>query len=244
MEVPATGNTGILNRFEKLYLAARKKEKRVYSDEEVIHLPAVEKSHQHFREWQARNRSARRLINYLQKKSEPLKILEVGCGNGWLSAMLAEIKNAHVTGIDISGEELKQAKRVFAMRRNLSFEQNEINRMPQYNKYDVIVFAAAIQYFPSFEEVIAQAFSLLRHEGEIHILDTHFYKQSEIAAAKSRTINYYASIGQTPLAEFYFHHSLESLKKFRHAFLFNPHALRNRLSRKKDPFPWIRIMNK
>jgi ubiquinone/menaquinone biosynthesis C-methylase UbiE len=184
------------------------------------------------------------LIDYLQTKTEPLKILEVGCGNGWLSAMLAEIKNAHVIGIDINGEELKQAKRVFSIRRNLSFELNEISRMPQYNKFNVIVFAASIQYFPSFEEVMAQSFSLLRPEGEIHILDTHFYKPNEIASAKSRTVTYYAAMGQTPLAEFYFHHNIESLKKYRHNYLFNPHSLRNRLSGNKDPFPWIRIANK
>jgi ubiquinone/menaquinone biosynthesis C-methylase UbiE len=244
MEIPATGNTGILESFEKLYLAARKKEKRIYPDEEVLRLPFVEGSHAHVREWQVRKRSALRLINYFRNKEEPLKILEVGCGNGWLSALLAEIKYATIRGIDINTEELEQAKRVFAHRRNLSFEQCKLDKMPQYNKYDVIVFAASVQYFSSLELSMKQAFTLLRQEGEIHILDTHFYREREIESARRRSVNYYRSIGHEPLAEFYFHHSVESLKMFRHAYLFNPHSLKNRLSGNKDPFPWLRITNK
>jgi ubiquinone/menaquinone biosynthesis C-methylase UbiE len=244
MEVPATGNTGILESFETLYLAARIKEKRIYADEEVLHLPSVDASNIHFNEWQMRKRSAARLIDYLRNKEGPLKILEVGCGNGWLSAMLAEIKYATVTGIDINRQELEQAKRVFAYRRHLSFEQSELGKMPQYNKYDVIVFAASIQYFISFEQLMEQAFSVLRPQGEIHILDTHFYRQKEMQAARMRTVIYYRSMGQEALAEFYFHHSVDSLKKFSHEYLFNPHSLKNRLAGNKDPFPWIRITNK
>jgi ubiquinone/menaquinone biosynthesis C-methylase UbiE len=244
MEIPATGNTGILDSFEKLYLDARKKEKRIYADDEVPRLPSVDESHVHFNEWQIRKRSSERLVNYLRSKGEPLKILEVGCGNGWLSAVLAEIKYATIRGIDINTEELEQAKRVFADRRNLSFEQCQFGKMPQYNKYDVIVFAASVQYFSSFEHAMNAAFSLLRREGEIHILDTHFYRRKEIEGARRRSANYYRSIGDEPLAEFYFHHGLESLKRFRHEYLFNPHALRNRFSGNKDPFPWIRITNR
>jgi ubiquinone/menaquinone biosynthesis C-methylase UbiE len=241
MEVPATGDTGILDSFEELYLAARKKEKRIYTDEEVLRLPSIERSHIHFKEWQVRERSALRLINYLRSKGEPLKILEVGCGNGWLSAMLAEIKYVHVNGIDINNGELQQAKRVFTNRRNLSFERSAIDDMPQHSKYDMIVFAAAVQYFPSFEDVIRKAFSLLGPEGEIHVLDTHFYRQKEVAAARIRTANYYRSIESAPLAAFYFHHTPEALKRFAHEYLFDPHSLRNRLLGTGDPFPWIRI---
>ena len=68
-----------------MYLASRKKENRIYSDEQVVQLPFIEPTHIHYHEWQVRKRSALRLIHYLEKKNKPLSILEIGCGNGWLS---------------------------------------------------------------------------------------------------------------------------------------------------------------
>ena len=91
-----------MNGFEEQYLKIRQKEKRLYADEEVKHLPDIAPWHVHYREWQFRKRSATRLMRYLEKKKRALNMLEVGCGNGWLSAKLAmnssfnEIGRAHV----------------------------------------------------------------------------------------------------------------------------------------------------
>ncbi|HET6768518.1 MAG TPA: hypothetical protein VFH08_14000, partial [Chitinophagaceae bacterium] len=68
----------------------RKKEQRLYTDGEVRNLPQVPVTHLHFKEWLVRKRSCDRLIKYLDKKNKRLHILEIGCGNGWLSAQLAK----------------------------------------------------------------------------------------------------------------------------------------------------------
>src|SRR5215213_11952226 len=88
--------------FEELYISIRKKEQRIYTNEEVALLPDIYPDHIHYHEWQIRKRSSERLINYLSKKNRPLKILEVGCGNGWLSARMAAVDKWEVTGIDIN----------------------------------------------------------------------------------------------------------------------------------------------
>ena len=75
-----------INQFEKLYLQLREKEKRIYTDEEVIALPEIAEGHPHYAEWQMRKQSAKRLVTYLQREQRPLKILEVGCGNGVIGA--------------------------------------------------------------------------------------------------------------------------------------------------------------
>src|ERR1700688_525276 len=102
------------SNFEEIYIASRQSESRVYSDEQVAQLPFVEPSHIHYDEWQSRKRSSDRLKNYLENKNKPLSILEIGCGNGWLSARLVAIKNSTVTAIDINRTELNQARRVFS----------------------------------------------------------------------------------------------------------------------------------
>src|SRR5215203_4755336 len=86
-----TGNgSADAEAFEKLYMQLRKKEQRLYTDEEVRNLPQVIAAHPHFKEWQLRKKSCGRLIEYLDQKNKPLHILEIGCGNGWLSAQLAK----------------------------------------------------------------------------------------------------------------------------------------------------------
>lgn len=225
--------------FSSLYLDTRKKEGRLYSDEQTAQLPATKSSDLHHSEWKVRARSAARLFRYLSGKNRPLSLLEVGCGNGWLSARLSALEHSRVTGIDINALELDQAARVFRNRHNLHFYKRSLYETAPH--YDVIVFAASIQYFPSFAEVMRRALSLLNGGGEIHILDSLFYKPQQLAGAIERSREYYRGMGQEALAAFYFHHEAAALDVFNHHYLFDPRAYINRMFRRQDIFPWIRI---
>jgi len=229
------------NKFEELYIKLRNKEGRIYTDAEVAQLPKVPLSHVHFKEWQVRERSSSRLIDYLKNKNQSMSILEVGCGNGWLSGKLSTIKDTTVTGTDINHEELEQAKRVFKNNTNCNFKEGDIRSLSFENTFDVIVFAASIQYFSSFDEIIETAISLLNPEGEIHIIDSFFYSTDESKKAKERTEAYYRSMGCEDMWPFYFHHQINSLKKYSHHFLYDPMAIKNRIFGNKDPFPWVCI---
>lgn len=228
--------------FEEIYIAARTKENRLYTDAQVASLPVVEQTHIHYREWEIRKRSAEKLFSRLQQKNKSLNILEVGCGNGWFSAMLAGMDKAMVTGADINQTELEQAKRVFGNKKNLDFLPDDIREIElEENRFDVIIFAASIQYFESVEAIIQAALLLLNMDGEIHILDSHFYKEPEVEAAAARTLSYYSSLGHEEMADHYYHHAIGSMKKFNHTFLFDPASLKNKLFKRTGPFPWICI---
>ena len=168
-------------------------------------------------------------------------ILEVGCGNGWLSAKLAELEDSTVTGIDINKTEIIQARRVFSGKTNMSFAVADLMNVEFDVKFDVIVFAASLQYFSSFDIIIREALALLEEDGEIHIMDSHFYLTRDLERARQRSRSYYRSIGFDTMAEFYFHHPFDSLKNYRHSLLFNPLSIKNRLFAKQDPFPWVCI---
>lgn len=227
--------------FENMYIAVRDKEGRMYTNRQVAQLPNVLPAHQHYNEWQIRKDSAIRLCNYLQQKDKPLSVLEVGCGNGWLSAMLASVTQAEVTGSDINKTELLQAKQVFKNIPDLYFVNEDIrSNYFEHRRYNVIVFAASIQYFESFEEIINTALSLLKKGGEIHILDSFFYTANKVTNAKKRTQEYYQSLGYSEMADSYFHHTVNVLKPFSYKQLFNPANLYNKLF-KGNPFPWICI---
>ncbi len=230
------------NPFEKQYIRARSRENRMYDDKEVSSLPEMLPSHQHYTEWQMRKRSAERLIRYLEAKKKPLNILEIGCGNGWLSHRLSKIRTINVTGQDINFTELQQAARVFNGEHKLRFIYGDIfNGVLKEKRFDVIVFAASIHYFPSLSRVLALAIDHLHPKGEIHVLDTHFYQPEQTAAAAKRTYTYYSALGFPEMADHYFHHSVNDLKLFKHKILFDPTSIINRLCGRKDPFPWVRI---
>jgi ubiquinone/menaquinone biosynthesis C-methylase UbiE len=216
--------------FEKLYIRLRDKEGRIYSDEELKNLPDIAETHAHFTEWQMRKTSSQKLIQYLTKKYKPLDILEIGCGNGWLSHRLSLIPRSEVIGTDINFVEIQQAERVFQHVPNLQFMyvQVEPGLFPEKN-FDVIVFAASIQYFPSISETIKKLLPLLKPDGEIHIIDSNFYSSANVKEAKHRSRLYYEAAGFPAMADYYFHHSLEELQGLDYSILYNPNHLFNRM---------------
>jgi SAM-dependent methyltransferase len=237
------GNTKPVNLlFEKKYITVRCIENRLYSDEEVEKLPHIDTGHSHFEEWKVRQRSSRSLLRYLSAKKRRQHILEVGCGNGWLSHSLAGIPGAKVTGLDINFTELQQAARVFNDDPHLKFIYGDIyTGVPGELKFDIILFAASIQYFQSVRKVLVQCLKQLAPGGEIHLLDSHFYKPDEIAQAKKRTVDYYGSLGYPEMADYYFHHGIRELQAFNHTLMYNPGSAINRILGKSNRFHWIRI---
>ena len=228
--------------FEKLYLQLRQLEDRIYTDNEVALLPNIHPGHPHEKEWQIRNRSSEKMVKYLLKKNRPLEILEIGCGNGWLSAKLSSVLASHVTGIDINSMELSQAKRVFNKIRNLEFLNCSLqNELLKKHRFDIIVFAASVQYFSSLQDILKVAFSYLNPDGEVHIIDSPFYKPNEIANARQRSKVYYEMIGFPQMTAYYFHHSLEEIRSFDYKILYNPDSVFNNLKKNKNPFHWISI---
>ena len=231
-----------MSQFETEYIALRKKENRLYTDEQVKWLPEIEETHPHYKEWQVRSNSCNKLIQHLSNKKRELNILEVGCGNGWLCSQLSKIPGSNVAGIDINSTELEQAKRVFGQVENLEFFYGElVNENTRSEKFDVIVFAASIQYFASLDEILVQSLQLLNTQGEIHILDSHFYKLFELETARQRSMDYYRSIQFSEMSKHYFHHSLEELKPYNYKIFYTPGSFINRFIKNNNPFPWICI---
>ena len=233
------------NHFEETYLALRRKEGRIYSDEEVRWLPSVDASHPYHAEWRIRKRSSDKLTRYLRNKKQSLKILEVGCGNGWLCYQLSKVEHCKVTGIDINQTELVQAQRIFGEIGNLEFLIGEIlDDRIQSRKFDIIIFAASIQYFPSFDETISSCLQVLNANGEIHILDSHFYSDSGTLTARNRSEEYFEAMGYSQMTQHYFHHDVQQLMKYHFKILYNPSWIRRVLRIDKNPFPWICIMRR
>lgn len=232
------------NTFEKVYLSLREKENRVYPDEIVKGLPEVSSHHALRKEWMIRKFTLQRLIPYLSKKNQP-KILELGCGNGWLSNHLATLPNSEVVGMDVNETELIQGSRVFTETKNLFFAYADIliASLP-YSHFDYIILSGSIQYFRDIGILFAKLFALLADNGEIHIVDSPFYNEDDVSSAYKRSEEYFTSAGFPLMEQHYHHHTWQMLKPFHPKILYNPAIFFNKMKQKvsvASPFPWVLI---
>ena len=197
---------------------------RIYTDHEVAHLPSINNDHSYHNEWKSREHSTKRLLKQVQQAGSWVNILEVGCGNGWLAARLASITSGEVIGIDINVRELWQAQRVFTQLTNLDFVAADISdRFMPDKQFDIIVFAASIEYFSSLRTVITTAMKHLTLMGQIHILDSPIRASKDTFAKKQEA------------TDLYIHH-MGDLEAFQHKIIYDPGAWINKLFAKWDPF--------
>lgn len=233
--------------FEPAYLAVRKAEQRIYDDAQVRRLPEVDPAYRHAREWTLRRDSLARLLADLQQGGAAHTILDLGCGNGWMTHRLGALPGCRVLGLDLNAHELEQAARVFADQPQLAFAYGDIfeDILPPAS-FTRIILASCIQYFPDLPALIARLLRLLTPGGELHILDSPLYTPQTIEAARRRTREYYAGMGFSEMAGFYFHHQQNELARFRPQVCYDPASWGQKLSRRLggrtgSPFVWLKI---
>jgi ubiquinone/menaquinone biosynthesis C-methylase UbiE len=140
-------------------------------------LPHLGKTHPRNTEWAGRATSCKRLIRYLTRNKKSAHILEIGCGNGWLSHQLSLVPGSRVVGLDPNLNELRQAARVFRHQSNLKFIYGDFySDILQDLSFDIIVMAAAVHHFPSFPLIIGDVLPHLRARGELHLIDSCLYR--------------------------------------------------------------------
>lgn len=234
----------ISDEFESAYLKVREKEKRIYSNEELLRLPFASEKNPHKAEWSLRAKSFHRFKNYLKSRRESTNLLDLGCGNGWFCGQLSKSLNQNFYCVDVNLTELIQGRRVFNSEK-LRFIYADIFEAKLPEKYfDYILINAAIQYFPDLSKLLNKLFILLKLNGEIHIIDSPIYSVYESTKAKERTKNYYSSLGFPEMSDKYHHHTWKDIQQFNYEILYNPLTLLNKCKKifiKDSPFPWIRI---
>ena len=226
--------------FSDVYISVRDKEHRFLSDKEVMKLPFCSLENPHYKEWVLRQKSTKRFINYLELKKEELNILDIGCGNGWFTSHIANTSSKNkVIGLDINVDELEQASRIFNQE-NVQFVYGDIyNLDPIFkNKINLIVLNASIQYFSNFPKLITLLKRFLKPNGEIHIIDSPFYNESDIEKAKQRTKDYYSKLGFPIMSLNYFHHKKTDIQDFK--VMYRPKSfILSKVSKEDSPFMWL-----
>lgn len=119
-------------------------------------------------------------INHLDSLSEP-KVLEAGCGVGWLSISLAKkYPKAKIIGIDYSDRAILKAKRTAdASHVNTSFFKKNILSTEELNfdAVDVVISIGVLHHTSNFRLALLNCAQLIRPGGILFISLYHKYKR-------------------------------------------------------------------
>ncbi|MEL6589681.1 MAG: class I SAM-dependent methyltransferase [Bacteroidota bacterium] len=226
-------------QFEEIYLKVLRKENRLITDAEVRELPNTFFYNLHRQEWEKRAHSNQRLLRYLKKNDQALTIMDLGCGNGWLSHKLSKLPNLNIWGVDINLSSLQQARRI-CPQSNVQFAYGDIfEDIFEEASFDIILLSQSIAFFPNLTQLINRCRHFLNSTGEIHILDSPVYQEKELEGARKKTLARFDALGVPEMSVLYFHHSFQALQSFDYQVLYKPSWLKS----KDSPYPWIKILN-
>ena len=117
------------------------------------------------------------LIDTLARDPMPVRrILEIGCGTGWLLSRLAwRFPGASLTGVDLSSDMLVQArKRLQACPGRCELRCEPYSAPLEPGGFDLIVLSYALSMMnPGFDAVLDAAASDLAPGGRIAVVDFH-----------------------------------------------------------------------
>lgn len=103
-------------------------------------------------------------------------VLEVGCGTGAVSRILARLPGvAAVTGVDPSPILLDKAQELSKGIENLTYLEADGRSLPQENEsMNVVVFHTLLTHVPGPEQLLKEAYRVLRKGGQLGICDGDF----------------------------------------------------------------------
>jgi SAM-dependent methyltransferase len=103
-------------------------------------------------------------------------VLDVGCGAGWLSRILAQaVPEGRVVGMDISDEMVRRARRASSESHNLVFVIGGVDEIPwEAHFFDKAISVESSYYWPRPAEGLRQIFRVLREGGSAWLLINYY----------------------------------------------------------------------
>ncbi len=189
----APERAGYFRRFQKEYGDIRAREGRGAADDAYyLALPYEDLTGRNTWQWSIRGKTYRyfgsRVVPRIERRAgRPLNILDIGCGNGWLSyrltlrghscAAVDVIDNAW-DGLGATAHYLNHLERPFAV------VQGEMDRLPFADaQFDIAIFNASFHYSTGYVATVREALRCLRPDGDLVILDTPYYHRDESGRA-------------------------------------------------------------
>lgn len=110
------------------------------------------------------------------------KILDLGCGAGWFSAILAsKVPTGQVVGLDVADDMIRRARRNYMDPANLMFVVAPVEGIPWDNDFfNKVVSIESSYYWPDPARALREIFRVLRPGGTMRTL-INLYKDNPYA---------------------------------------------------------------
>lgn len=170
-------------RFIEEYTAVRRAEGRGSVDPAYYRaLPFDDLSGLRSADWRIRARSYRALEARLPRlegsRKSPVRALDLGAGNGWLSHRLA-LRDYRVAAVDLLVDPFDGLGVFRHYKVDFTPVQAEFDRLPfTPEQVDLVVFNAALHYSTDYSRTLREALRVLQPEGWLAILDSPLYHQA------------------------------------------------------------------
>jgi SAM-dependent methyltransferase len=103
-------------------------------------------------------------------------VLDVGCGAGWLSRLLAEqVPEGRVIGMDISDEMVRRARKNYVALAHVLFVVGGVDEIPwEGNFFDKAISVESSYYWPDPARGLREIFRVLREGGSAWMLINYY----------------------------------------------------------------------
>jgi len=113
------------------------------------------------------------------------RVLDLGCGTGWTSRMIAKAvannaKQGQVVGLDLADEMIRRARAASKEYENVMFVLGSAQEIPWgENFFDKVLSVESFYYYADQDRALAELFRVLAPKGELYILinlyrDNHY----------------------------------------------------------------------
>ncbi|MEO7523339.1 MAG: methyltransferase domain-containing protein [Ferruginibacter sp.] len=130
------------------------------------------------------------------------KLLEIGCGTGFLSYFIAQKTGMHVLGSDLCVPFIEEAKAKYSLS-NLSYDTLDFNKAAGNidNKFDYIIGNGILHHlYYNMDEVLFNLKVLLNTRGKIIFMEPNIYNPYVATIFKNKTLRRWANLEPDEMA--------------------------------------------
>jgi trans-aconitate 2-methyltransferase len=131
---------------------------------------------------------------------ETKRVLDVGCGNGKVTAEIASrLSQGTVVGVDSSADMIAFAVSHYGAQRNLRFEVADARRLPFRDEFDLVVSLNALHWIPEQDQALRSIRSAMKSDGvaQLRLVPAGKRKSLENVIEETRRSSRWAGYFQT-----------------------------------------------
>jgi SAM-dependent methyltransferase len=167
-----------LEPFVRQYRAVRQREgRRPAAPEYYQRLPSVAPSDPHAGDWRVRRETYHHLLGHvLAAGPQPIHVLDLGAGSGWLSHRLAA-HGHHVVAVDAIDDEVDGLGVTRHYATQFAAVQADFDALPfAAGQFDLVVFNGSLHYAADAGETLVRAHRMLAPEGVLAVMDSPMFR--------------------------------------------------------------------